>query len=220
MCENNLELKFTICESPPWRSTQDGLPSHEKMLHDIYTYATEKEIDCHDQALSDFVWRICQQEDIGIRDYRKVRQLVTDQSEGTFHEKETTQIIKAWKHLKSLLSEDHHKALLEVDECILKTHKILMRGISNSEMSTCDRVTTYKGVKHVYPRFHHKKDVESELWKIVDRYNEMMTVIKAMPNSVRRIGLFAKLEPEPDGNRLDKMVRWHESEEPSLPLSF
>ena len=143
------------------------------------------------------VWQICRQEDIGLDDEEKIRKLLeTCPHHYSHREKETLNIAMAWSHLKSLLCDDQHvRGLLDIEECIVKTHKILMSnlGYTGGVLSTSERWTTYKGVTHVYPIHYNESHAECVLWQIIDRYNEMITLIKDMPMGMTKLSLLVKL---------------------------
>jgi hypothetical protein len=215
-----LELDFAISERPTWRS-QTSLPSTMHMLKDIMCHSDSGNYWSDDEQIDVFVNNICQQEEIGIQEYTVTQSIlnqVRDQVESlkTYSQEQqvTVNVFRAWTHLRSHLSnEDDLKGLLDVDECIRKTHIILMKDLDQrgGEFSISERFAQYKGIIHTYPRYYRTEDVESDLWRIIDRYNEMITSIKRMPKSVQRIGFLVKcaswltykitsLHPFGDGN--------------------
>ena len=74
------------------------------------------------------------------------------------------------------------KGLLDVEECIQDTHKILMKNLLASEkcgeFSTEERFTTNDTKIHYYPKFDTKEDAYDEVQRKVDQYNATIEYIK------------------------------------------
>ncbi|KAL3856067.1 hypothetical protein ACJMK2_015263 [Sinanodonta woodiana] len=78
--------------------------------------------------------------------------------------------------------------LMDVDTCILQTHKILMDDIMDDhhtgpgKFSTNERQANFNGVKHVYPQFAVDKSAFAAVTMIVDQYNDMIYEIGKIPD--------------------------------------
>lgn len=144
-----------------------------------------------------FVYHTCQQEDVGIADKAVIRQIIRDCKHGKYRDhtenletsayQETVNLFEAYKMLQDLgkreaETEPELKGLLEVDSCILATHKCLMRGLSMKTpgglFSTEVRQTIADGELHQYPKFETHNDARDAVLRIVDRYNRLCFSIK------------------------------------------
>ena len=118
------------------------------------------------------------------------------------------------------------KGLLDVEECIQDTHKILMKNLLASEkcgeFSTEERITTNDTKIHYYPKFNTKEDAYDEVQRTVDRYNATIEYIKRSKlDSIKRNSMyircaafivyhFVSLHPFSDGNgRMCRLLASH-----------
>ncbi|KAL3856066.1 hypothetical protein ACJMK2_015262 [Sinanodonta woodiana] len=103
-------------------------------------------------------------------------------------EQETRNLYRGYKHIAKevhriqMEEEDisSYLGLMDVDTCILQTHKILMDDIMDDhhtgpgKFSTNERQANFNGVKHVYPQFAADKSAFAAVTMIVDQYNDMI----------------------------------------------
>ncbi|KAL7633103.1 UNVERIFIED_CONTAM: hypothetical protein RMT77_016473 [Armadillidium vulgare] len=90
-------------------------------------------------------------------------------------------LYSAIKHLEEInIGKD--MGLLDVEECILNTHTILMKELLKPEnvgqFSTERRFAEYNGNIHEYPRFYSSEEAYLETLKITDQYNPTVDFIK------------------------------------------
>jgi hypothetical protein len=204
------ELKYAITDKPWWRKgVEDLMPDTPTMLS--YVHDRENLVPpwayCEAHIVDDFVDCICKEEEVGLHDY-VVR----------------SDLRLAWEHMRSLLyptcEPDDFSGLLDNQECVMKTHGILMKGrkLYAGRFSTYTRVTSYRGHLHQYPTFDTILQAESAVWCLLDCYNTMMSCIKIMEASPERVECIVKcaawimvrlsaLHPFSDGNgRLCRII--------------
>ena len=134
-------------------------------------------------------------------------------------------LYNAIQHLeKRNIGED--KGLLDVEECIQDTHKILMKNLLASEkcgeFSTDNRITVNENKVHYYPFFDTKDDAYDEVQRKVDQYNATIEYIKQSKlDSTKRNSMyircaawilyhFVSLHPFSDGNgRMCRLLASH-----------
>ncbi|XP_067674881.1 uncharacterized protein [Haliotis asinina] len=113
--------------------------------------------------------------------------------------RETANLIHAWGHLRKLnCSESPDKdslaGLVDIEVCVLQTHKIIMDGLVDKQnktpggkFSTRTRHTTYKGEKHNYPEFESHKKAREAVQLICDQYNALINGIKDLVDPCDRM---------------------------------
>ncbi|KAK3596358.1 hypothetical protein CHS0354_037077 [Potamilus streckersoni] len=115
----------------------------------------------------------------------------------TKEEQETINLYGGYKHIAKevhqmqMEEEDisNYLGLMDVETCILKTHKILMYSIMDDlhtgpgKFSTKERQASFSGITHVYPHFATEESVYAAVLMLVDKYNEMIYEISKIPES-------------------------------------
>ena len=103
---------------------------------------------------------------------------------------ETENLYNAWLELVQMAAEERNIdptncGLLEMKQCIIKIHKTLMTGVIDEKrmtapgiFSTRERMTTFKGKEHQYPRKETQEEWESTISTLIDRYNGLIEAIK------------------------------------------
>ena len=145
---------------------------------------------------------------------------------------ETRNLCKAYNHIKGIVEQqktDNQNApkensigLLDVETCILETHKILMDGLLEPEngsrpgaFSTNRRIT---GDGFEYPYFPSETLAEAAVQQLVDRHNDTLNKLSRIQDRKERVKYLFKctslflngfllLHPFPDGNgRLARLL--------------
>ena len=109
---------------------------------------------------------------------------------------------------------DHQDTgLLDVEECVQDTHKLLMRNLL--ERSKCGWFSTEIRIStggHLFPKFNATEEVFVEVQRIIDQYNSTINFIKESNlDSIKRCSMyircaawllynFVSLHPFSDGN--------------------
>ena len=101
-----------------------------------------------------------------------------DHEDVSSKEQVTQNMEAALKHLEERNSGEN-KGLMDVEEFILDTHKLLMKNLLEPEKCgqfSTERRQTMDG--HVYPKFDTKEDAYNAVQRIVDQYNDTIHFIK------------------------------------------
>ena len=97
----------------------------------------------------------------------------------SFEQQVSKNLFAAVNHLEKRNS-GADKGLLDIEECIQDTHKVLMTNLLRSdktgEFSTESRIAIDDD--HVYPKFDTKEEVYEAIQRVVDRYNATIDYIK------------------------------------------
>ena len=191
------EIDFVITEIPEWRTQSKTTSSMVQEILNILNKTIRKDI-----PHSYMVHSICIGESLGITDFKQIELLIQGKiSPKRKEEYETRRIYEALDNMWSLLPHHDSKAmeeyggLLDIHECIIKTHTIIMgHSMGGGHLCTNNRLTTYRGHTHVYPKFESHHEIEERLRTIIDRYNTILTYkIKKNPMSFEKIQDMFKL---------------------------
>ena len=106
------------------------------------------------------------------------------------NEQETENLYIAWLELVRMAAKERELdsincSLLEMEEWINKIHKFFMTGVIDETRMTVpgvftarERMTTFKGEEHQYPRKETQQEWESMILTLIDRYNGLIEAIK------------------------------------------
>ena len=185
-------LDFEPTQNPVWRGCVEA-PSVSQMIKDIVEYASilknlpskpnTKEI--YKDLKLDFFVSIQNGELIGVRDKIKTEQIWNKLKSGygfsDQYELETANLCSALDHILEIEEKTPEgcEGLLEPEDLMKKTHGILMKGLyPGGFFSTSTREAVHPdGRKHTYPRFLTEDLAEESVQILMDKYNDMYTII-------------------------------------------
>ncbi|KAK7462490.1 hypothetical protein BaRGS_00038459 [Batillaria attramentaria] len=187
-----------------------------------------------EQFVIDFIHKTSQAEGVGVQGREKLVGFLSNEQksrksnsaqESKIHSKEqleTLNLLNAWQYLWDIVTKCRQEdpfslGLIDVDECVKGLNRIVLKGISlngrtkGGQFSTEHRVTTYKGEVHEYPFFESEEAAYDAVLLITDRYNELVSQIRNLSDSVEKLTLLYKcaawllfelvsLHPFSDGN--------------------
>ena len=194
-------------------------PIISEMIHDIARYqkiwkgskervAPDNLKSVKHQMLINFIQNVNDGEDIGTKEKSKTTEILSrmednenDSPKKMFKgsssksEVETKNLYRAWQHLVRVADKGLHEdpgtlGLLDLDECVVETHKILMEDLIEpskntpaGKFSTNIRHTKYKDKTYVYPRRNSPEEVEKIVDTLIFRYNKLIDSIKKIESA-------------------------------------
>ena len=100
---------------------------------------------------------------------RTVRDLLENICQEEGHPENLANIARAYEHLCCIKNtENIHSGLLDVEACILETHKLVMGDRTGGQFTSRPRFSIFNGQLHWYP---DSEDMYSAVQQIVDRHN-------------------------------------------------
>ena len=228
----NMIEKIKVPDHPPWKTNVQS-PSTRQMLKNIddklrhykpHTQECQKKLQ---ELKIKYILNSNQGENEGTQtlDSTKIAVNKNTFDNLSFEEQVSKNLNDAIQHLEERnIGED--KGLLDVEECIQDTHKILMKNLLASEkcgeFSTDKRMTVKDTKIHHYPNFNTKDDAYDEVLRKVDQYNATIEYIKQSKlDSIKRnlmyircaawiLYHFVSLHPFSDGNgRMCRLLASH-----------
>ena len=222
-----------VPDSPPWKDNSE-FPKTSEMLQDIAenkSSSTAQNTKEYKNRLENLKLRYILNsnhgEGEGTQTMETTEQAINKkENERILSEEQVSRnLLAALDHLEIRNSEDENKGLLDVEECIQDTHKILMKNLIDKEK--CGEFST--GLKmasddrHFYPKFETKEKIYDKIQTVVDRYNATIDYMNSCPDldSVRRISMyfrcaawilynFVNVHPFADGNgRMCRLLASH-----------
>ena len=225
--------KVKVPDNPPWKTNLEKSPSTKQMLHDInerlshYKPNTQEYKKKLQKLKIRYVLNSNQGEDEGTQTLDSTEIAVNKNISDISSNKQqvSKNLYNAIQHLeKRNVGKD--KGLLDVEECIQDTHKILMKNLLASEkcgeFSTDNRMTVNDKKIHYYPFFDTKENAYDEVQRKLDQYNATIEYIKQSElDSITRNSMyircaawilyhFVSLHPFSDGNgRMCRLLASH-----------
>ena len=179
---------LNISDNPPWRNnTDEKAPTTSQMLQSIASdsnsYNTQsphykKKLE---ELKSKFILNSNLGENEGTLTMESTKIALEKINDQNVNSKEQVSInlLRAMNHLIERNS-GKDKGLLEVEECIQDTHKILMKNLL--PLDKCGRFSTERRIAsdddHEFPKFDTEEDAFKEVQTIVDDYNSTIDYIK------------------------------------------
>ena len=178
--------KVEVPEIPPWKDDSHVLTTSEMLTDIVYNLK-----NCF-QDTQEYQWKLYKLkvnfvfnsncgENEGtqtLEDTVTALNKKNSNSISSAEEQVSINLMDAINHLEKRNS-GNDRGLLDVEECILDTHKVLMKELVKSkklgEFSTERRVA---GDGHVYPNFDTKEHAYNEVQRIIDKYNATIDYIK------------------------------------------
>ncbi|XP_023232963.1 uncharacterized protein LOC111632694 [Centruroides sculpturatus] len=199
-------IDFEPTEMPGWRTSkkENSTPvistlKTSVMLQQIVKFqakymTTNVNHQCSFEELVRFVQIICKEEHVGTyENENKTKDIISKVMAADNNpirltsrkEVETANVAKAVLTLQNRVNEekDDCKGLLEIDECILGIHRILLTGLDDQLMTPAGkfsqflRSAEYNGEVHFYPRFGSQEEARDAVQLCLDRYNELFSEI-------------------------------------------
>ena len=178
--------KIVVPDIPPWRNDQSNFPSTNDMLRtivcNINNYA--ENFQDYQKKLKElklrFVLRSNYGENEGTQTMESTELAINKRDKEKFSHKEqvSKNLFKALNYLEERnLNQD--KGLLDVEECVQDTHKILMKNLLKSKK--CGEFSTERrkaGDGHVYRNFATTEEAYDEVLRVIDKYNVTIDYIK------------------------------------------
>ena len=221
--------KIEVPETPPWRDGSD-VPTTSKMLTDIANNLINRFRNTQDyqRKLYDLKVKFVLNSNCGENEGTQTM----DSTVSALNKRDGERISSEEQVSKNLLDAINHlesrnsgadRGLLDVEECIQDTHKVLMKNLLKSnkvgEFSTEKKMA---GDGHVYPDLDTKEHAYNEVQTIVDRYNATIDYIKnARLDPIKQNSMyircaawilynFVALHPFADGNgRMCRLLASH-----------
>lgn len=157
---------------------------YEFGLAEILDYITAtRKTTAADDAEALFIYHTCVQEDLGLADINAIKRIIMGEIRTEVKSIETANLYEAYAHLKKLQQLDADR-LLEVDFCVLTTHKLLMKNLPTKtpggQFSASIRQTTdADGAIHRYPTFETPDSARTAVVQLLDQYNSMWVRAKS-----------------------------------------
>ena len=228
----NMIEKIKVPDNPRWKTNEQS-PSTKLMLKDIddrLCHFKPNTQECQEKLQKlkiRYVHNSNQGEGEGTQTLDSTELAISkNTSDNLSTEQQVSKnLYNAIQHLeKRNVGED--KGLLDVEECIQDTHKILMQKLLASEkcgeFSIEERYTSNGDKIQHYPKFNTKEDAYVEVQRKVDQYNATIEYIKQSKlDSIKRNSMyircaafilyhFVSLHPFSDGNgRMSRLLASH-----------
>ena len=177
--------KIEVSETPPWKDGSN-VPTTSKMLTDITNNLISRFQNTQDyqRKLYDLKVKFVLNSNCGENEGTQTM----DSTVSALNKRDGERISSEEQVSKNLLDAINHlesrnsgadTGLLDVEECIQDTHKVLMKNLLKSKksgkFSTEKRMT---GDGHVYPHLHTDEHAYNEVQRIIDKYNATIDYIK------------------------------------------
>lgn len=156
-------------------------------------------VTANDCMLHECVYRINQEEGVGTQDWASTMELLqgTNKECYSISEQETKNIKKAFLHLQTIRSqwEEDTRGFLEVEECLVKTHKVLMTGVMSPGKTAPGKFSSGPRIAHCNNKVHHYPIKSNQEWQntlttLVDRHNALVASIQLEPVRNRVVSLY------------------------------
>ena len=176
--------KVNVPETPPWRKNNES-PSISQMLKGIVDGISDHNPNTQQYETNllelkiRYVLSSNQGEDEGTKTLESTKIALNKNKSEAFslQEQVSLNLYNAIQHLEERnLGND--RGLLDVEECIQDTHKILMENLLEPEK--CGKFSTdlRRAGDHYFPVFNTENHAYDEVSKVIDQYNTTIEYIK------------------------------------------